>query len=186
MEISLIQKPASHKIQSKQLSIIFNPTGVAKSDVVLFDHKQDKLRSGAEQKVFEGAGEYEVNDTMLQGVAVGGGGEGVSSVSYAVTGGGLRVVHLSDASVELSDKQIEQLTPVDVLMIPVGDKSGRPEAISKLISALEPRVIVPIGADDSAITKLAAELGVKPEKTPKFKITSRDLPEDSQKLVVVE
>ena len=95
MEISLIQKPATHKIQSKRLSVIFNPSGAARSDAVLFDHKQDKLKSSDDQKVFDGAGEYEVNDTMLQGVAIGDG------VSYAIAGSGLRLVHLSDAIAEL-------------------------------------------------------------------------------------
>ncbi len=178
MELSLAKKPSIHKLQLKNLSVVFNPAGAEKADVLLFSEKQDKLSSTDDQKIFDGAGEYEVNDTMLRGVRLNG------TTSYAIEGNGLRLVQLSEIEIKLNDKQVEQLTPIDILLIPAAE--GKSETITAMISTLEPRIIVPVGADEAMIKKIAAELGVTAEKTAKFKISHKDLPEDSHRLIVIE
>ncbi len=178
MEFSLIKSPKTYKVQSRNISLVFNPEAAEKADVLLFDKHQDKLKAAEGQKIFDGAGEYEVNDSLMEGVAINGG------VSYRIDADGIAIVHLAAGTSELSDKQIEALSPVDIAMIASQDVSA--QDISKIISQLEPRVIIPVGADGETLKKLAEELGVTAEKSAKFKISAKDLPQDSQKLVVVE
>ena len=178
MEFSLLKAPQTYKVQSRNISLVFNPTQAEKADVLLFDQAQDKLKPVEGQKIFDGAGEYEVNDSLMEGVAINGG------VSYRLDIEGIAVVHLAAGTAELTDKQIEALSPVDIAMVAAQDIEA--QNLSKIISQLEPRIIIPVGADGPTLKKLAEELGVTAENTPKFKINAKDLPQDTQKLVVIE
>lgn len=178
MEFSLLSSPQTFKVQSRNISVVFNPESAEKADVLFFDTHQDKVKPADNQKIFDGAGEYEVNDSLMEGVAINGG------TSYRMDADGIVVVHLAAGTSELSDKQIEALSPVDVAMIAAKDIAA--QDLTKIISQLEPRVIIPVGADAETLKKLAEELGVTAEKSAKFKIVAKDLPQDAQKLVVVE
>lgn len=176
MEISQVHN--APKVQARSVSVIFNPTQTERADVVLYDSKTATPKLSEEQVCFDGAGEYEVKDTSIEGVATG------THTSYAISSDGLRAVRLGEGTTELNDAQQEALSSVDILMVPCAGLT--PEQVSKLVSTLEPRVIIPLESDAAMLKKLEAELGVKPEKTAKFKATARDLPSDTQKLVVIE
>lgn len=177
MEISELKNPQSHKLQTKNLTIVFNPSGAENADVLLFDQASGQTKPAGEQKIFDGPGEYEVRDTIIEGVQTG------TAVSYKIESDGLSLVRLGQQTAELTDKQIEALSPIDLLVIPCRGLNA--DQVSKLVSGLEPRIIVPIETDAALVKSLSSELGVKPESVAKFKVSLKDLPQDSQKLVVL-
>lgn len=177
MEVSILKKPATIKVQSRNLNIAIDPTDEVKADVVL--HSQPgEYKVSAEQKVFSGAGEYELRDIMIDGVNVPGG------TAYGIEADGVRIIHLASNENQISDAEQEALSPVDVLMIPAHD--AKADVVAKLVSMFEPRIIIPVGGSEATIKALADEFGITPEKLPKTKITAKDLPQDSQKLIVLE
>lgn len=58
---------------------------------------------------------------------------------------GVNVCHLGDLGHELSEEQIESIGKVDILMIPVGGLyTIDPEAAAKVVSQLNPKVVIPM------------------------------------------
>jgi L-ascorbate metabolism protein UlaG (beta-lactamase superfamily) len=107
---------------------------------------------------------------------------------------GLSVGHLGLTSVEPTTEQLDVVGGVDILMLPVGGNGGYdPETAAKVVSAIEPRVVIPLAfASDNdpkmlPVSSFLKELGVAataPEK--KVIIKKKDLPTDEMSVIVLE
>ena len=117
---------------------------------------------------------------------------------YNIEVDGVHVVHLGDLGEMLSDKDIEQLGSVDILMIPVGGiYTITAKQASELIPEIEPKYVIPMhyGREDlnpsgfSELTplptflKLLGQEAVVPQ--PKLATTKDKLP-DQMQVVVLE
>ncbi len=99
-------------------------------------------------RVLDGPGEYELSGIYVTGVMTpraGGDPPGKRNTAYLFEIERLRVCHMGDVSAKLSPRQIQELTPLDILLIPVGgactiDAPGAAE----MVRALGPRVVVPM------------------------------------------
>ena len=103
---------------------------------------------GEDVKVFNGPGEYELSGILIRGVLTPlgvGDPPGKRNTAYHIEMEGLRLCHLGDISGILSARQVDELAPVDVLFMPVGEGCtvGLSQAL-EIIRALNPRVIVPM------------------------------------------
>ncbi len=161
MEITYLGHSA-FRIKGKKTSIVTDPFDPAvtgfkipsvQADIVTVshehkDHNNIKAVSG-EPLVISGPGEYEVKGVRITGLRTyhdntKGEERGYNTV-YRIEIDNVAIVHLGDLGHKLSDKEIEILDGVDILMIPVGGTYtiNAAEAV-EVISHLEPKVIIPM------------------------------------------
>lgn len=182
------------------------PIKEMQADIVLSshdhkDHNNTKVvthPSGESPKVFNAPGEYEVSSVVITGVAsfhdeVQGEKRGRSVVFHLLMDG-LNIVHLGDlGQPELTEEQITQIGQTDVLLIPVGGVyTISAKEAAKIVSQLEPRIIIPmhykiegLKFDLEPLDQFLKEMGVEAATpVPKLSITKEKLPEEPQVVVL--
>lgn len=126
-------------------------------------------------------GEYEVKDVFVYASQVG------DTRVFRIESEGIHIAHLGSLNRVLTDKELDVLGTIDILMIPVG--GGRvlsPKLASEVIAQIEPRVVIPMThAIPNMKEKLATAddfckaLGTcRRETSNKYKFTRKDLPEE--------
>lgn len=147
-------------------------------------------------RVIEGPGEYEVADVLIAGIATStGAGNHASNTAYVLRFDDLAVCHLGDVQAKLTDKQVEELGSIDVLLVPVGGgKALGPSSAAEVVSQLEPSLIVPMhyrlegGPVDGLepVDLFCREMGSKEwVAEPKLVVTRGSLPQ-AVRVVVLE
>ena len=101
-----------------------------------------------EPRVFRAPGEYEFSHVMVRGVMTAL-PEGVPhehrNVAYTIEMDGISVCHLGDLSRTLTTRQVEELKPVDVALVPAGGHCTLTlDQALQTIQDLDPRVVVPM------------------------------------------
>jgi L-ascorbate metabolism protein UlaG (beta-lactamase superfamily) len=164
-----------------------------------YDHNNKEAISG-NYFLIDMPGEYEVKGVFVKAVKsfhdkVEGKERGENLI-FLIETEDLRVCHLGDfGQKELSEKQIEEIGGVDVLMIPVGGvyTISSKEAI-KILEQLEPKITIPmhyalpkLKIKLEPVEKFLKSLGIKsltPEK--KLLIKKEDLSPEEAKIVLLE
>lgn len=102
--------------------------------------------------------------------------------------------HLGLSSHPLTDAQLEALSEVDILCIPVGGPGSGydPEAAVKVVNAIEPRVVIPMAFqsdNDPKANPVAAFLKAfgAAAATPETKVIlkAKDLPQEETRVIVL-
>ena len=120
-----------------------------KSDVVTISHDAPGHNyiqgvSGMEHRL-DGPGEYEIGGVFVTGIATPSRMGKFNNIVYLFNYNGLTIAHLGDIGDVPSQKQIEDLELVNVLLVPVGGGSSLNAArAAELVSMLEPNVVVPM------------------------------------------
>jgi len=114
------------------------------------DHNEKKAISSQEAFLIDSPGEYEIKGVSIVGIPTfhdsSLGKERGGNTVYLVNMDNINLCHLGDLGQDkLSDKELEKLGQVDVLMVPVGgtytiDAKGA----AKLANQIEPRIVVPM------------------------------------------
>lgn len=164
------------KISAKSANIVINPKDDAKADLLLFSAP---AKPKANTRSFSTPGEYEVMGCMVDGVAI-----SEANTAYSLVVDDVHVSYAVDLQEALSDDQIERMDGVDVLIISV--KDDKSELMNKIVSQIEPRVLIPLVEDTSELAKIKAEFGKDVEATERYKVSKKDLPTDSQELVILK
>lgn len=155
------------------------------------------------RKIIAGPGEYEVGGVSFIGIQSyhddKKGKERGKNVIFVIEVDGFRIVHLGDLGHKLSDKKIDAIGEVDILMIPIGGiYTIDAKTAAGVVKALGPRAIIPMhykmaGLNSKAFGELTgvdaftSELEIKTEKLSKLKLKSiRDLPEEDQIVYILE
>lgn len=169
------------KIKTKTMTVVIEPgEGMKKqtADIVcLADGGDVKNISGPVKRdevfVIERAGEYEIGGVEIRTIPV---GNGLITIVYAEE---VTLVHLDGANGELTDKQIEELSMVEVLMMPV-------DAKKELVKKLAPLVLIPMKYESAdEVDKFISEGGfLQAEKIDKLIVKQDTLPEDMQVVVL--
>jgi L-ascorbate metabolism protein UlaG (beta-lactamase superfamily) len=168
-----------------------------RADVVTIshDHPGHNNRVGFRggPKFFDGPGEYEVKGVFVTGIATYHDGR-----NGAVRGGnnvflfdfdGLAVCHLGDLGHVPTQTQVEALSDVDVLLIPVGGVHTIDAAkAADVISLIEPRLAIPMHyktpvekARLHQVDKFLKEMGSTPmPPQPELRVTKSSLPNETQ------
>jgi L-ascorbate metabolism protein UlaG (beta-lactamase superfamily) len=146
-----------------------------------------------------GPGEYEVKGAMIYGIHSfhdnNQGADRGENTIFIFEIEGIWVGHLGDlGQKELTVEQMEKLQNIDILLIPVGGKyTVDGKEASTLVSQIEPRIVIPmhyqidgLKMDIENEDKFVKECGLKPEKTDKFKIQKKNLPQEETELVILE
>lgn len=177
MEITKTSKDGFF-INSKALNLALNSNDT-KADVLLFTNKNTDIPKNVDVKVFDSAGEYEVKKCMIDATQL-----NENETGFTVLIDGVQLAFLGGIEEVLTDKQIEAFAAVDVLLLPIiGEKA---EVTSKIISQIEPSIVIPHSYDEASIDMFSKEFGSDTEKSTKIKINKKDLTEsDKQKLVIL-
>ena len=169
-----------------------------KSDVVTISHDAPGHNyihgvSGMEHQL-DGPGEYEIGGVFITGIATPSKTGKFNNIVYLYNYNGLTIAHLGDIGDVPSQKQIEDLELVNVLLVPVGGGSSLNAArAAELVSMLEPNVVVPMhyqlpGLETSLepLDKFLKEMGVSEAKREaSLKLTNADsLPQETEVIIL--
>jgi len=153
----------------------------------------DKLRprEGHAQEV-SGPGEFEVRGVSIFGMPTG------ETTVMRVDLDEIRIVAAGRLQRQLTEDEIDALGHVDVLVVPVGggDALSAGDA-TKLVSAIEPSIVVPAryrvpggaGAEYEPVDKFAKEMGLAEgawQSQPKLSLSGPPGESDETKLVILE
>jgi L-ascorbate metabolism protein UlaG (beta-lactamase superfamily) len=101
----------------------------------------------------------------------------------------VHVCHLGDLGHLLSEEQLAELGPIDVLLVPVGGETTiTPAEAAEVVAQVSPKIVIPMHfATDGASADLLGperflhELAVsEPIRQPKAVVHASSLPEESQ------
>ena len=198
------------RLRDKGVTIITDPydktTGYelprVRADIVTVSHNDPHHACANACKgdpfVIDGPGEYEVKGVFITGIPTyhdknHGAVHGPNTV-YLYEFNGLSVCHLGDLGHVPTQAQIEELSHVDVLLIPAGGNQCLKAAeAAEVISLLEPRIVVPIhyktdltSLNLTSISTFLKEVGIPaPDPIENLKVTQSSLPEETQ-IVLLE
>lgn len=150
--------------------------------------------------LIEGPGEYEIKEIFIGGIASlpspQQDKEQKKNTIYIVENEDIRICHLGHLNQkELTDKQIEKIGEVDILMVPIGGKDTvSAEEAAKIVSEIEPKITIPMYY---ALPKLKIKLqpidkflkifGIKSvSPTDELSIAKKGLPKDEAKIIVLK
>jgi L-ascorbate metabolism protein UlaG (beta-lactamase superfamily) len=138
-------------------------------------------------------GEYEYRDLLVTGVRAFHDGERGQqrgeNVIFAVEIDGVHVCHLGDLGHLLSEEQLAELGPIDVLLVPVGGETTiTPAEAAEVVAQISPKIVIPMHfAADGASKDLLGperflhELAVsEPIRQPKAVVHASSLPDETQ------
>ncbi len=152
---------------------------------------------GGSPKIIDGPGEFEIAGVLISGIPTfhdpqEGKLRGRNTV-YLIELDDLTIVHLGDLGHPLSAEQAEELTPVDVLLVPVGGGTTiTAEQAAEAVSLLEPKIVIPmhylvpgLQRELDPATKFLKEMGLdEAAPQPKLTITPASLPPETQVMVL--
>ncbi len=194
---------ACFRLKGRHAAVITDPcppkTGfvAGKHDVDLLTISHDHpdhtyTRSISAGMTLNRPGEYEFADLLVTGVRTWHDGEGGKergeNVIFSFEVDGVHVCHLGDLGHLLTDEQLHEIGPIDVLLVPAGGTTtiSPPEA-AQVVAQLEPKVVIPMHyATDGGSKDLLGpetflhELATEPIRLPKASLTRSTLPEESQ------
>lgn len=165
-----------------------------------YDHNNKENING-EPFLIDGPGEYEIKGLEILGIESfhddSEGAQRGKNTIYKINMDEIQVCHLGDlGQKKLTDKQLQALGEIDILIIPVGGKYtiDATEAIT-VINQIEPRLVIPmhykipgLKIDIGGLPEFLKEFGSK-ETKPEEKLTlkKKDLPQKEEtKLIILK
>ena len=185
---------ACFRVRSREATILMDPLPRSlgykvekqRADIVTISHDHPghsnvDMATG-ETKLVNGPGEYEMNEVFITGIrtyhdAQQGAKHG-RNTAYLLEIEDIVVCHLGDLGHALTESQVESLSSVDVLIIPVGGGSviDAVRAV-EVIGQLDPRMIIPMqyqtelgDRDRDPLERFLKEMGIH-DIVPRDKLT---------------
>ncbi len=140
--------------------------------------------------VISGPGEYEIKDIAAFGfpsTSEYGGGEKINTM-FSVTFDGLSVLYAGAVGKTELPKDLSEMDPPDILIVPVGNEGAlTPAEAQKLAVNLEAKIVIPIGYDEKTLKQFLKEAGAegtKPEE--KLTLKKKDVAGKENEVVVLK
>ncbi len=194
------------RLRERGVTVVCDPfskesTGLAlpklRADIVTISldspDREDKVEKlfGGEPKILRGPGDYEVRQVLVTGLPTS--HNGTRNVAFFLDFAGLTVGHLGELGQAPSQRLVEELGDIDVLLAPVsGPQTPDVSRIAEVISLLDPRIVVPMHylhetlqsespESPEPVARFLTELGISdPEVMDTLKLTKHSLPEETQ------
>ena len=147
-------------------------------------------------KVFSDPGEYEYNGVTARGVMTplaDGQPQQERNVAFSIEIGTINVCHLGDISVPMSTRMIDELKPVDVVLMPTGGNCTLDmDQVFQTLQDLDPKIVVPMhykteGVDLAIdpIDNFARRMGLDEiQPQPRLVVTTANLGTDMRVIVM--
>lgn len=201
------------RLRSREAVVITDPFGPgtpgqsaslgrATADIVTVSHHHPDHNNaaaiGGDPHVVDGPGEYEIKGVVITGIrtfhdAESGKVRG-KNTCYLIEMDDLVICHLGDIGHVLSTSQVEAMSSVDILLVPVGGGPTINAAqAAEVISLVEPKVVIPMHyrmpgstSELEPVDRFLREMGVsKAEPQPKLTVSASSLP-DALEVVLLE
>lgn len=166
-----------------------------KADIVLCSQGEKKCSSETfkgETKIFDLPGEYSVRGIDIFGISAS--HTGKINTFFLFQTEEIRIAHLGRAVESLTEKELEQLGDVDILLIPVGGNDFMSAKIAaEIVRKIEPRIVIPMMYNITGVPyvlegvkKFLGEMGVDElQEMEKFTCKEKDLPEKGAKVIAL-
>jgi L-ascorbate metabolism protein UlaG (beta-lactamase superfamily) len=205
MEITWYGLSCFRMVERKYSSVVTDPYGNTiglpelklRADIVTVSHDargHNQLSAvSSSKRVLDGPGEYEIGGVFITGIATFDKENNGRNVLYVFDYDGLTVAHLGDLQRVPEQKQIEALGEVNILLAPVGGGNSLNAAqAAELVSLLEPNIVIPmhynipgLKLDLDGVDRFLQEMGItEPKEETSFKITSSQLPEETETVLL--
>jgi L-ascorbate metabolism protein UlaG (beta-lactamase superfamily) len=154
------------------------------TDAVTAEHPEE----GRKTFVIPHAGEYEVQGVFVTGIEMNK-KDGTPHTIYRFDAEGLHIAFLGALDRPLTEKEVDLLGTIDILIVPAGGKDVfTATAAAEVVAMIEPRIVIPsyVNGEEGYGTAdaLKRELSCPTEEVQKLKITRAGLPEEDMKLVL--
>jgi L-ascorbate metabolism protein UlaG (beta-lactamase superfamily) len=194
---------ACFRLKGRDATVITDPcppsTGfvAGKHDVELLTISHDHAdhtytRSITAGMTLKRPGEYEFSDVLVTGVRTfhdgSRGAERGENIVFSVEIDGVHIAHLGDLGHLLTEEQLSELGPVDVLLVPAGGVMILPPAeAAEVVSQVSPKIVIPMhyqvdggSTDMQTVDTFLHEMAVEPIRQPKASVTHGSLPDETQ------
>ena len=153
---------------------------------------------GGAPRIVHGPGEYEISGVFITGISAFHDAEkgrirGRSTI-YLIEMEDMTLCHLGDVGHPPSSEQVEEMSGVEVLLVPVGGFSTIDAiAAAETVRLLQPRIVVPMHFKTEAlrfelepVDRFLREMGIKAglSPQPRLSITKAGLPDETQVVVL--
>ncbi|EKD47274.1 MAG: Zn-dependent hydrolase of the beta-lactamase fold-like protein [uncultured bacterium] len=171
-----------------------------KASIVAQSHAGDyannitSISAEGDKRVFlvSHAGEYEVGGIAVQGITALK-KDGTEHTIFKIMIEDVKIAFLGALDRELTEKEVEALGNIDVLIIPIGGKSVmNASTATEVVSQIEPRIVIPSFAHIADIKEAFAdigpfckEIGCVAEEVNKAKITKSSLPDEEMQVLIL-
>jgi L-ascorbate metabolism protein UlaG (beta-lactamase superfamily) len=149
-------------------------------------------------RLINGPGEYAVGGLYVKGIMTPASPEPnalppLRNTAYLFEMEGLRLCHLGDLAGPLSDKHVDELSPMDVLFVPVGGRCTLSlDRLGVAVRRLEARLVVPmhykipgVDVDLEGLEPFLREMGIRElEPQPRLTVTATNLPAETTVVVL--
>jgi L-ascorbate metabolism protein UlaG (beta-lactamase superfamily) len=193
------------RIRGREATIVTDPCppssgytiGKPTADIVTVSHGHENHAYvkgvAGNPAVLERPGEYEIHGAFMTGVgtyhdARKGAVHG-PNVSFVIEMEEVRVCHLGDLGHTPTPEQVEEMSGVGVLLIPVGGHTTIDAATAaEVVNIIEPAIVVPmhyrtadVQSELATLERFLKEMGAKDlEPQPKLTVSRRSLPHETQ------
>lgn len=135
------------------------------------------------------AGEYEVRGVFVTGIDAPKKDKSPHTI-YRFDCESMHIAFLGALDRDLTEKEVDLLGPIDILILPAGGKDVLSASLAtEIVSQIEPRLVIPsyVNGEDGYGTAdaIKRELSGPTEEVSKFKIVKAGLPEEDMKLVII-
>jgi hypothetical protein len=140
--------------------------------------------------IISNPGEFETKSVLIQATA----GTTEKTMIARLDAEKLSIAHIGETKEQPTNQQLETITGIDILTLPVGGENGyTPEQAVKVINIVEPRIVIPhnFKSDNNPnaepIEKFIKEFGITPQKPGnKVIIKKKDLPQEDMWLIILD
>ena len=159
-------------------------------------HHSNWEEVGGDLRVFSAPGEYEYRGVSVRGVMTPQLPETERerrSVAFVIEMDGVSICHLGDITVPPTPRQIDELSPVDVLMVPTGGGcTMEMDQVFQTMQDLDSKIVIPMhhsipGVDVSlqGLDVFLRRLGLSDtQPQPRLVVTTSNLPADTRVVVL--
>ena len=147
-------------------------------------------------KVFSSPGEYEFNGVTARGVMTPlaeGQDRDERNVAFTIEIGDINICHLGDLSMPLTTRMVDELKPIDVVLVPTGGHCTLDmDQVYQTLQDLDPKIVIPmhyktdgITAEVDPIDNFVRRMGlddVQPQ--PRLVVTTSNLGTDMRVVVM--
>ena len=147
-------------------------------------------------KVFSDPGEYEYNGVTARGVMTplpDGQPQDQRNVAFSIEIGSVNVCHLGDLSIPMTTRMIDDLKPVDVVLVPTGGHCTLDmDQVYQTLKDLDAKIVIPmhyktegINVDVDSIDNFVRRMGLDEiQAHPRLVVTSTNLGTDMRVVVM--